>query len=808
MVKFYKKKILKDTSEVTSIQRKFRILSRIRSARFKLSRTPAQNLLDKDVQKEVRPSKELDYIPLNDPTLGIDFFPQIEESSGATTKQTASMYEKSGDIPLPQAKPQHFETFSIPNVTEMEEVGLSQYYNSFLNSAKWQISNLNVKPGDSNFLLWFFMSSYVPLVCSCSGPLSNMFSLFAIICPWKINLQNNSFESDPNWVYIINSISIFFALISNGFLYLNYRKTIRYSYAQVISICGWGIASVILTILLIYYHFWFYRNHKEEEYIIGFGFFFAVITVVLHFTNFILLFANEVGFLLKKYKPVFNIDHTQETLILQTGSLCIWLIIGSSIFTRLMEVSLGESFYYCCVSILTVGAQYYVSSTDIAAQAVTAIWLIIGLIIFGLIVSSIRKMLINSAQSTIYWHRLESMRESTYKHHQDDKLTPKECFKIMQKTTSWTFAFEGLSEVGISLFLFMFSLLCGALAFSLWESWTYRLSVYFCFFNLLTLGQGNQVPETPGGMVFFSIWSLTAIPVMTIFVSTASDFVLSKITSYESSKMIDIFTDFCIDTTGFHTIGNFLKKGLTRIDNRKLLKLTEENSVMVHFDETHERSDSIDYPLSSHPVDLLVNILLDPSKVDNVSFINSAPYVQSNTLAVHLANYNREGLTVEFNKPELFKTRQQVVQALMDLDPDFDLQNFYTLYRLPHIRLPKGIASAGVVNKENIIQTSFRKKEDFVLSSLSKMEVTVLELKRAAILMCTDPEYKHSFEEWDKFFKITKSNQEFDKFWLKKGNPLSFPLHEPSYFVLHYLRYLDLLIQKTAAEWDAMDSAT
>lgn len=872
-------------------RKKFLLLKHLKDTQFKISRTMANALMDEEIRNKDAIINDLEptIIPENvysvvdnegrsitssfTPTDSSESSDDMDSGLLESFAPTSTAGDSNSKKPIINNTNKNNDThngsnhveFSLPSITELEESGLREFYNSFLNSASWQISNLNVKPGDSHFIFWFIVSSYIPLICSCSGPLSNVFSLLAIICPWKINKLDPSFEHDPFWCYLVNSISIVFALFSNIFLLLNYRRKVRYTYCQIISIFGWSVACCILTVLIIVYHVWFYAGNYNEKYIIGEGFWFAVITVVFHFINFLLLLLNESGFLLKKYKPVFNIDEVQQTLIIQTTAMGVWLIIGASVFTRFLNFGLGDSFYYCIVSVVTIGYQDVVSTSNVAAQTLTSIWIIFGLVMFGLIVTSIRQMMLDFSTSTLYWHRIESLRRNLLKFHEKEKRmkpTNRDSFELIKNIHKWAYTIQGVIELATSIVIFMVTLMCGALAISILENWAYKTTVYFCFFNLMTLGQGNQIPTTPGGKAFFCAWGLAAIPVMTILVSTSSDFVFSKLTMYEEITFIDAFIEYCLTKKYLRKIGYFLKerknvtldvknvslmrtKSMIKIDDennndfiRRSLELTNlnpQNEYIQDYDNlntndenefkgkeiddtaknegdrnkpnfvsksSHSRHDLLtDVPISCHPADMLYNVILDSNGLDNYEFINSQSFVRSNTAAIQLANYFREGKTVNPNVDQLRESRHVLGQKFKDLDEKFDIDEYEKIY---DINVSKNNSS--VIKNNNIIMTNFKKKNDFILTKLSRIQIILLQLRDSLHKVCNDPDHKYSYEDWEILFKVTQNEEALndDLYWIEQRSPLALPMNQPKYFVLHYLRHLELFIQQFAAEWDEM----
>ncbi|CBX99258.1 hypothetical protein IAQ61_000631 [Plenodomus lingam] len=57
---------------------------------------------------------------------------------------------------------------------------------------------------------------------------------------------------------------------------------------------------------------------------------------------------------------------------------------------------------------------------------------------------------------------------------------------------------------------------------------TYFRALYFCYISLLTIGYGDLAPKSNAGRCFFVVWSLIAVPTMTILVGDLGDTVVAK----------------------------------------------------------------------------------------------------------------------------------------------------------------------------------------------------------------------------------------------------------------------------------------
>lgn len=484
------------------------------------------------------------------------------------------------------------------------ESAVQDYFDSTLNTVEWRTSNLNVQPGDSYFVFWFVLSSYFPLVSSCIGPLSNMFSIFAIVCSWKIRRDVDDIYSeyqgtDEAWVYIVNSISMCVAMMSNFMLILNYRKKLRYAVSQVISISGWFVASVMLTVLIVIYHKRFYDKGLDKDYEITYGFYFACITVCLHFGNFIFLFMNELGFLMKKYKPVFNVNDVQKSLIFQVGAMAVWLMIGSGVFVKMFKIPFGFALYYCIVSVVTVGEQQDVPY-EAAAQGVSSFWIMVALVIFGLIVSSVLDTIIEFSSSTLYWHRLRAVRDIRLKLKRSEIVSNEDAFDFMRSVDDIADLSQKLLSLCMILIVFLLIFLCGGLGISLFEGWPFSLGCYFCFCVLVTLGCGNYAPVTAGGRALFCIWALASIPSMTTLISNLSELVFGRLKKINDIDFYDVFYDIAANSKHMRLIARIFSSRHDSIGIQDLENLMDETSLGIQVgmrrtvDLDHTFSDVVD----------------------------------------------------------------------------------------------------------------------------------------------------------------------------------------------------------------------
>jgi potassium channel subfamily K, other eukaryote len=106
----------------------------------------------------------------------------------------------------------------------------------------------------------------------------------------------------------------------------------------------------------------------------------------------------------------------------------------------------------------------------------------------------------------------------------------KDRFEAMRDIQENTHRFKKYYALAMSLLAFSILWCAGALVFMLAENreqgMSYFQSLYFCYVSLLTIGYGDFSPKSNVGKPFFVVWSLIAVPTMTILISDMGDTVV------------------------------------------------------------------------------------------------------------------------------------------------------------------------------------------------------------------------------------------------------------------------------------------
>lgn len=108
----------------------------------------------------------------------------------------------------------------------------------------------------------------------------------------------------------------------------------------------------------------------------------------------------------------------------------------------------------------------------------------------------------------------------------------KDRFDAMRAIQANAATFKKWYALTISVIAFAILWCVGAVAFWQLERKTQQLSyfqaLYFAYVSLLTIGYGDLSPRSNAGKPFFVVWSLIAVPTMTILISDMGDTVIAK----------------------------------------------------------------------------------------------------------------------------------------------------------------------------------------------------------------------------------------------------------------------------------------
>ncbi|KAF8538450.1 hypothetical protein BDD12DRAFT_154160 [Trichophaea hybrida] len=301
----------------------------------------------------------------------------------------------------------------------------------------------------------------------------------------------------------------------------------RYSIAQPLTILFWYISSLILVTLTIAAHKYLRlpaRNHAFSQ-----SFYYGIISAITYFIISTLLLWNFIGaYVFKKYPPSFTLlTIPQRTLMLQTISYSVYLSLGAGIFSFIEGWSFVDGVYFADYTLLTIGLGSDFPLKRDLSKGLLIPYTAIGIMMIGLVVDSVRILLLEHGR--VRRRAIEKERKKLLKKLNLSETCWKREFELMRKVQDEADKRRRWWGLGSSFIAFLIVWLGGATVFMLSESpqgWSFFESLYFTYTSLLTIGYGDFYPESNFGKPFFVIWSLIAIPTVTILISTMGNTVV------------------------------------------------------------------------------------------------------------------------------------------------------------------------------------------------------------------------------------------------------------------------------------------
>ncbi|KAH6685052.1 ion channel protein [Plectosphaerella plurivora] len=411
---------------------------------------------------------------------------------------------------------------------------------------------------------WWFASSAFPMLAGTFGPMASAFSICALCRPWRQSLDDGATIQDappipdPEWLIVVNAIQLVIALISNMFLLLNMARRVRFSIAQPITIVGWYLSSIALACLLITAAVGPLRIGDGSLVVWSQAFYYGLFAAILYFIDASLMVVTVYGAYTHHYSKDFQLTPSQRTLMLQTIMYLFYLLIGALIFSKIEDWAYLDGVYWANQTLFTVGyGDFPVEQT--LSRALLIPYVLIGVITLGLLIGSIRSLILERGRNRLDARMVEKQRRKLVR-----TMTNKGCdeilepvrepylsrantkdvqmdeyerrraeFLLMRKIQARSTTRRRWMAVIVSTSVWLALWLVGAAIFQQveypYQGWTYFDGFYFAFVTLLTLGYGDRTPISPAGKSFFVLWTMLALPTMTIMISNAGDTVVLAI---------------------------------------------------------------------------------------------------------------------------------------------------------------------------------------------------------------------------------------------------------------------------------------
>ncbi|OAL24842.1 Ca2+-transporting ATPase [Fonsecaea multimorphosa] len=408
-------------------------------------------------------------------------------------------------------------------------------------------------------LVWWYAGTAFPLLAGALGPMANAFSICALVEQWRVTIPPGGTEEhgknvpDPKWLLVLNCCALASALIANLFLLLNMARRVRFNLGQAVTILGFWMASImhIVPVSIVS------RTSRVHNQALSQAYYYAIFGAAIYQIISYLLCVNVWGAFKKHYKRQFRLTGPQRTLMIQTVVFVAYDWLGALVYANLEGWKFLDAIYWSNLTILTIGlGDLYVPSSTLG-RALLFPYALGGVISVGLVVGSVRALMLDRGTAKMRARltekiRLKAMNQisnsasqrsvtcqllgslgmsrpiSSALVHDKENDEPRRMaeFNAMRAVQKSAHRRRKCAAIFISTGIVTFLWTIGAVVF--WKTerrqkWTYFESLYFSYTTLMTIGYGDFRPESNSGKPFFVLWSLLAVPSLTILISNMGD---------------------------------------------------------------------------------------------------------------------------------------------------------------------------------------------------------------------------------------------------------------------------------------------
>lgn len=327
-------------------------------------------------------------------------------------------------------------------------------------------------------------------------------------------------------------------------------RRLPFAIAQTLTIAGFFIAAFILIGLLGAASSSSFRLEPHQSHALSQAFYYGIIAAALYIIIAALMLVTVWGAYSGHYDKEFRLTKSQRTLMLQTIMFMMYLLLGACIYTYIESWQYLDAVYWADFTLLTVGIGSPLTPSTHLGRSLLFPFAIGGIITVGLVVGSIRTMVLERAKAKMEARMTEKRRERVLKTKNDWKQTIKtgrfktikfdqdglteperreQEFNLMRKIQNDSDNARRWMSLGASVIAACILWFIGAIVF--WKSersqdWSYFVALYFSYTSLLTIGYGDYQPQSCSGRPFFVFWSLLAVPTLTILISNMGDTVI------------------------------------------------------------------------------------------------------------------------------------------------------------------------------------------------------------------------------------------------------------------------------------------
>lgn len=402
-----------------------------------------------------------------------------------------------------------------------------------------------------------FVSTLFPLVAGTFGPMASAFNICSLAVKWRIVILNvdahqtsTQGPTDPTWNLVVNAISLAIAILANLVLLAQMTDRISSRIGLPCTIAGWFISSFMLLGLVAAApsHMPLSNGAAYSQ-----AYYYACFACAVYFILATLLTVTALSFAFGRYAHAFKLTMSQRSLMLQTIIFLSYLLAAAAVYCRIENWDFLDSVYFVNVTLFTIGFGDVTPHTHLGRSLFFPM-AAGGILFVGLIIASIRTLVLESGSRKISTRIIEKARHNALRSgnpeareiklrgvqvRQIDAPTEldrrRQEFEIMREVQRHAAHDNRVIALAVSISSFFVVWFVGAIVF--WQAemsdgggnWSYFESLYFTFVAVTTIGYGDFYPTTNSGKPAFVLWSLIALPTLTVLIGSLGDAVSESV---------------------------------------------------------------------------------------------------------------------------------------------------------------------------------------------------------------------------------------------------------------------------------------
>jgi len=197
-------------------------------------------------------------------------------------------------------------------------------------------------------------------------------------------------------------------------LLLNMAQRMPFKFAQPVTILGFWIASVLLIGLVAVANNDFHKPGVQDQALTQ-AFYYAIYAAGLYQLVAYLMCVTVYGAYRGHYSKEFKLTVAQRTLMLQTISFLVYVLLGALIYSRVEGWKFLDAVYWADFTSLTIGLGSDYSPSTPTGRGLLFPFALGGIIILGLVIGSIRSLALDRGKEKLAARMTEKTRRRVVK---------------------------------------------------------------------------------------------------------------------------------------------------------------------------------------------------------------------------------------------------------------------------------------------------------------------------------------------------------------------------------------------------------